>query len=76
MVQQTPDKFDFSGLSVAERILLVESLWDSIAQDAQAELPLTQAQKEELDRRLAAEAAGELEHYSWPEVKRWLLTGK
>ncbi len=38
-------------LSVAERIQLVEDLWDSIAADPKG-LPLTDAQKAELDRRL------------------------
>ena len=40
-------------LSVAERILLVEDIWDSIAAAPEA-VPLTAAQKEELDRRLTA----------------------
>lgn len=70
------ERMDFSTLSIAERILLVESLWDSIARDSQADLPITEAQKRELDRRIAAQDAGGLESYSWPEVKRWLLTGK
>jgi len=38
---------------VDERIKLLETLWDSIASDQQA-LPLTAAQKAELDRRLDA----------------------
>lgn len=38
-------------LPIEERIKLVEDLWDSIAADQQA-LPLTPAQKAELDRRL------------------------
>jgi putative addiction module component (TIGR02574 family) len=42
--------FDFSALSVVERIQLAAELWDSIP-DA-AELPLTDTQKAELDRRL------------------------
>ena len=41
------------GLSLQERIRLVEDLWDSIAADRQA-LPLTAAQEVELDRRLDA----------------------
>lgn len=41
------------GLSIQERIRLVEDLWDSIAADQQA-LPMTAAQKVELDRRLDA----------------------
>jgi putative addiction module component (TIGR02574 family) len=39
-------------LSRAERILLVERLWDSIADEAAAP-PLTKAQKAELNRRTA-----------------------
>jgi putative addiction module component (TIGR02574 family) len=42
-------------LPVAERIKLVEDLWDSIAAD-QGGLPLTADQKVELDRRLDAYA--------------------
>jgi putative addiction module component (TIGR02574 family) len=38
-------------LPVAERIRLVEDLWDSIAAD-QSSLPLTADQRAELDRRL------------------------
>lgn len=40
-------------LPLDERIRLVEDLWDSIAADQKA-LPLTPAQKTELDRRLDA----------------------
>ena len=43
--------FDFSKLSIAERIQLAEDLWDSIPEDA-VDVPLTEAQKAELDRRL------------------------
>jgi putative addiction module component (TIGR02574 family) len=40
-------------LSVAERIQLVEEIWDSIAASAE-QLPLSEAQRRELDRRVAA----------------------
>jgi len=40
-------------LPVDERIRLVEDLWDSIAAD-QSALPLTDAQRRELDHRLDA----------------------
>ena len=40
-------------LPIADRIQLVEDLWDSIAADQDA-LPLTFDQREELDRRLDA----------------------
>ncbi len=38
-------------LSIDEKIQLVEELWDSIAAD-QAELPMTEEQRSEIDRRL------------------------
>ena len=41
------------NLPIEERIRLVEDIWDSIATD-QAASPLTDEQKEELDRRLNA----------------------
>ena len=44
---------DFSNLTVEERLQLIEDLWDSVADDPQA-VPLTEAQVEELDRRLDA----------------------
>ncbi|MGP9801252.1 addiction module protein [Rheinheimera sp. NSM] len=40
-------------LPLLQRVQLVEDLWDSIAQDQQA-LPVTDAQRAELDRRLDA----------------------
>jgi putative addiction module component (TIGR02574 family) len=43
-------EFDFSKLSVAERIQLAEDLRDSIPESA--DVVLTDAQKAELDRRL------------------------
>ena len=43
-------EFDFSKLSVTERIRLAEELWDSIPESA--DISLTDAQRAELDRRL------------------------
>jgi putative addiction module component (TIGR02574 family) len=40
------------ALPVEERVRLVEAIWDSISAVPEA-LPLTQWQREELDRRLA-----------------------
>jgi putative addiction module component (TIGR02574 family) len=59
-------------LSVAERIQLVEDLWDSIAAVA-ATAPLSEAQKSELDHRLS-EPDGPL--YSWADIKANLLGGE
>ncbi len=46
-------KADVMTLSVPERIQLVADIWDSIA-EAPESVPLTDAQKAELDRRLDA----------------------
>jgi len=45
-------KVDYRKLSIPERLDLVEDIWDSIAQDAQA-LALTAEERAELDRRWA-----------------------
>lgn len=58
-------------LSVAERIQLVEDLWDSIAADPEA-LPLTEEQKAELDRRLAEHEADPDSAIPWSEVRERL----
>jgi putative addiction module component (TIGR02574 family) len=55
-------------LSVAEKILLVEEIWDSIAAEADV-LPLTEAQKEDLARRVAAYEANRHAGSAWEEVK-------
>jgi len=45
-------KVDYRKLSIPERLDLVEDIWDSIAQDAQA-LAITAEERAELDRRWA-----------------------
>ena len=60
---------DLTHLSVAERILVVEQIWDSIAAD-QAALPLSAAQQTELDYRLQAyQNEPSRGASSWEEVK-------
>ena len=59
---------DFSHLSTAERIIVVEEIWDSIAVE-QAETPLTPAQQAELDRRLQAYRNSPGAGDSWEAVK-------
>jgi putative addiction module component (TIGR02574 family) len=55
-------------LSVADRIQLVEEIWDSIAAVPE-QIPLTEAQKQELDRRLAAYHANPNDVIPWEAVK-------
>lgn len=54
-------------LPIAERMQLLEDLWDSIV-DSPETLPLTDGQKAELDRRLAAWRERPSEGASWPDV--------
>ena len=60
--------FDFSRLTVSERIQLAEDLWDSVrVQDA--ELTLTDAQSTELDQRLDDLAGEPGAADPWGEVR-------
>jgi putative addiction module component (TIGR02574 family) len=64
----TAKSLGLDRLSLAERILLVEELWDSIAAEVEA-LDVPQSHKDELDRRLAAYDADPHAGASWEEVK-------
>jgi len=64
-------KVEISQLSIAERIQLAEDLWDSIL-ERQGELSLTDAQKQELDRRLENYQQDATAGSTWEEVKQRL----
>ena len=59
---------ELRSLPVAERIQLVEDLWDSIAEDS-AGLQLSGAQREELDRRLDDFDSNPAAGVPWKELK-------
>ena len=61
-------KADILSLSVAERIQLVEDIWDTII-ELPEEVPLTDEQKIELDRRLDAYHQNPDEGSPWGEVR-------
>jgi putative addiction module component (TIGR02574 family) len=71
----TPALHEFEKLSVAERLQLVEDLWDSIAR-SQAELPVTQWQKEELARRKKAFLRRPDSGVTWEQAKQSILHSK
>jgi putative addiction module component (TIGR02574 family) len=58
-------------LPVEERVVLVQRVWDSIA-DSDTPLELTDAQKAEIDRRSAELDANPDIAIPWEEVKRSL----
>ena len=62
---------DILQLSVAERIQLVEDIWDSIAVVPEA-ISLTEEQKAELERRLESYQANPSEGISWNDLKEKL----
>lgn len=59
-------------LSIPERILLVEEIWDTIAEENQA-FELTEAQQREIDRRLESvrnnAGQGRAIGRTWEEIK-------
>ena len=59
-------------LPVDERLKLVESIWNSIAEFPDS-LELTDAQREELDRRLDAYEANPTAGILWSDLKSQLL---
>ena len=65
---------EIRDLPVPERVALVEQIWDSIAED-KTEFQLTDAQKAELDRRLARRDSSNTAGSDWADVKR-RITGK
>jgi putative addiction module component (TIGR02574 family) len=60
---------EIAQLSVSERIQLAEDIWDTIIA-APDELPLPDAQREELDRRIQAYRSDPHPGASWQEVQQ------
>lgn len=61
------------SLSVAERIQLVEDIWDTIA-EVPDEVGLTDSQKAEIDRRLDAYHRNPEEGFPWDMVRERILS--
>jgi putative addiction module component (TIGR02574 family) len=62
-------------LTVAERIVLVGEIWDSIAEDSGC-FELTESQKKEIDRRLASFQANPSQGRTWDEIRAEFLNSK
>ena len=60
-----PTHIDISQLTAAERLQLVEELWDSLSP---ADIPLTPAQAAEVDRREALHRADPHRGRPWRDV--------
>jgi len=68
-------KDSFEALSVAERILYVQDLWDRIAAEPE-QVPVTPEQRDELDRRLEQHAASPETARPWSEVASRVRGGR
>lgn len=66
---------DILELSVAERIQMVEDIWDSIAAGPEA-VPLSEELKQELDRRLEAYRLNPDAGSPWIAVRERLRSGQ
>lgn len=66
-------KDEIAKLTTAERLTLISDLWDSVADE---DVPLTQAQQDELDRRLSTFDADAAQAVSWETVKAELGSRK
>jgi len=67
-VPPTLEALGIDRLSVEDRIALAVAIWDSVA-DAPHRPLLTDAQRRELDRRLADHAANPDDVVPWEQVK-------
>ena len=64
----TIEQTSLARMSVAEKIQLVEDIWDSIVEHPE-DLPVTKAQKAELDRRLKAHQRNPRAGAPWATVR-------
>ncbi len=63
---------EIRDLPVPDRVALIEQIWDSVAED-ESEFALTDAQKAELDWRLARRGSSGTRGSDWAAVKRRIM---
>lgn len=66
---------ELEKLSISERLLLVEDLWDSIARST-ADVPMPQWQKQSLDERKQKYLNNPDSGMEWEQVKRDILNNQ
>jgi putative addiction module component (TIGR02574 family) len=65
-------RFGLDALSAEDRLAIAEELWDSVVTELEAE-PLTESQRGELERRLAAADADPASGIPWETVQKEAL---
>ncbi|MCW8929242.1 MAG: addiction module protein [Gammaproteobacteria bacterium] len=66
---------EIQELTVSERIMLAEKLWDSVL-SKESEIDLTENQEIELDRRLNSFMTDQELGSSWSDVKKRVISRK
>lgn len=76
-IMAAPNINELLALDVQARLALVQELWDSIIKDAQSggELPVSQAERAELDDRLREDDEDPGAAISWPQARERLRKG-
>ena len=67
---------DILKLSIAERVLLVEAIWDSIASEKKNSYKLSEEQIHILEEEMASYSKNPDEGASWDEIKARILNRK
>ena len=62
---------EIDKLGLSDKLILVEDIWDSIARN-NAELPMPEWQKAELDRRYCDYKNGKLKLHNWQGIHKEL----
>jgi putative addiction module component (TIGR02574 family) len=70
-----PVPFDPRQFSVAERIEMIEAIWDTVVDEGQL-VPLSDAQRAEVSRRMADRRAAPDDVVSWEDIKQRLAQRK
>jgi putative addiction module component (TIGR02574 family) len=60
-------------LTISQRILLAQEIWDSVIKNPES-IPLTEKQKKELDKRITAYIKNPDQGKPWSEVKNNILS--
>lgn len=68
----TMKELGIDQMSIEDRLVLVQEIWDSIAATPE-QVSITEAQRSELERRLAAHAVDPTHVIPWEEVKAQAL---
>jgi putative addiction module component (TIGR02574 family) len=67
-MSSTLQSLGIDRLSIPERLALVQAIWDSIAAEVER-TPLSEAERQEVDRRLAAHWANPQAAIPWEQVE-------